>query len=373
MTDLAPAPESAANCGTSIQHIRLRRQCASTLGTLSNLNDRGIARHAVRAVCIRTALLGRTAIAALALLGGASAFAQSYPTRPVEAIVPFPPGGTFDLAARAIQPALSKALGAPVVIINRTGAGGALGTAAAARAGADGYTIAATAGSTLALPPVTLAGGTKYSPDDFVAIGNYATDVSAVLVPANSPFQDFESLVAAARAKPGKLNIGNSGNGGVSALVAAMIAKTLGVNWLDVPFGSSGAVNTALLGGEVDAGVVAMASSVALIESGRLRLLAITGNKPLQRFPSVPMLNTKGIPASALEFKIGFYVPKATPVEVVQRLSDAVKLASGDLATQSTLEKAGLVAAYDAPKDAMQATEEIHRTAKALWSEASSK
>src|SRR5438876_3850997 len=218
------------------------------------------------------AVLGRTlmvAVAAMvALVGVAPSGAQVlYPTRPIEFVIPFAPGGPTDTAIRIIQPQLSANLGVPLVLVNKAGGGGALGMDAVAKAKPDGYTLAATVRSTVTILPATQPDIT-YKISDFAVVGSYVVDSQVILVKAGAPWKTLEDLIDHAKKNPGKLSYGSAGLGTNSFFTMELLKLTYGLDMTHVPFGGSGPVKNALLGGHVQVGAAALSPTLSVIRSG---------------------------------------------------------------------------------------------------------
>jgi tripartite-type tricarboxylate transporter receptor subunit TctC len=202
---------------------------------------------------------------ALAVLAAAlPSMAQQYPTRPIEFVIPFATGGPTDTAIRVIQPQLAANLGVPVVLVNKAGAGGALGMDAVAKAKPDGYTLAATTRSTVTILPATQP-DVAYKLSDFAVIGSYAFDSVVVLVKSGGPFRTMEELVDHAKKNPGKVTYGSAGLGTNGFFAMELIKQAYGIDLAHVPFGGSGPVKNAILGGHVPVGAPALSA----VHSGR--------------------------------------------------------------------------------------------------------
>jgi tripartite-type tricarboxylate transporter receptor subunit TctC len=236
----------------------------------------------------------------LAVLGGiAPARAQQYPARPIEFVIPFAPGGPTDIAIRVIQPQLSANLGVPVVLVNKAGAGGALGMDTVAKARPDGYTLAATTRSTVTILPATQP-DVAYKLSDFAVVGSYAFDSVVVLVKTGGPFKTIEELVEHARKNPGKVTYGSAGLGTNGFFAMEMIKQAYGIDLAHVPFGGSGPVKNAILGGHVPVGAPALSAVLAVIRSGDLFPLVSTASKRLPLIPGTPTIGEKGHPEASL-------------------------------------------------------------------------
>src|SRR2546425_11374254 len=239
-------------------------------------------------------------VAALAL--GAQpvgVLAQAYPTRPVEFIIPFAPGGPTDTAIRVIQPQLSANLGVPVVIVNKAGGGGALGMDAVAKAKPDGYTLAATVRSTLTILPATQSDVT-YKVSDFAAIGTYALDSQVVMVKSGAPWKTLEELIDHAKKNPGKLTYGSAGQGTNSFFTMELLKLAYGLDIAHVPFAGSGPVKNAILGGHVQVGAASLSTMLPVIRSGDVTPLVTSATRRNPAVPTVPTLTEKGQPGISL-------------------------------------------------------------------------
>ena len=231
------------------------------------------------------------ALLLIALVAGAPAprvFAQAYPARPVEFVIPFAPGGPTDTAIRLIQPALSANLGAPVVLVNKAGGGGAIGMDAVAKARPDGHTLAATVRSTLTILPATQP-DVSYKISDFAAIGAYAIDSQVVMVKSGAPWKTLEELIDHAKKNPGKLTYGSAGQGTNSFFTMELLKLAYGLDIAHVPFAGSGPVKNAILGGHVQVGAAALSPLLSVIRSGDVTPLVTSATR---RNPALPTVLT---------------------------------------------------------------------------------
>ena len=302
----------------------------------------------------------------LAVLGGiAPATAQQYPARPIEFVIPFAPGGPTDIAIRVIQPQLSANLGVPVVLVNKAGAGGALGMDSVAKAKPDGYTLAATTRSTVTILPATQP-DVAYKLSDFAVVGSYAFDSVVVLVKTGGPFKTIEELVEHARKNPGKVTYGSAGLGTNGFFAMEMIKQAYGIDLAHVPFGGSGPVKNAILGGHVPVGAPALSAVLAVIRSGDLFPLVSTASKRLPLIPTAPTIGEKGHPEASLSTWMEIYAPAKTPKSIVDRLSAALDKTMKDPAVVAAVEKAGLVAEHHDPDDAQKLIERESETVARL-------
>lgn len=304
-------------------------------------------------------------VAALAAGGPTpGAVAQSYPTRPVEFIIPFAPGGPTDTAIRLIQPVLSANLGQPVVLINKAGGGGAIGMDGVAKAKPDGYTLAATVRSTLTILPATQP-DVPYKISDFAAIGTYAVDSQVVMVKSGSPWKTLEELIEHAKKNPGKLTYGSAGQGTNSFFTMELLKLAYGLDVAHVPFGGSGPVKNAILGGHVHVGAAALSPVLSVIRSGDVIPLVISATRRNPTIPSVPTLTEKGQPDISLSTWAELWAPAKTPKPVMDRLVQALDKAMKDPAVVAAIEKAGLQVEYNDPAATLKLVERENEVVRA--------
>jgi tripartite-type tricarboxylate transporter receptor subunit TctC len=266
-------------------------------------------------------------------------------------IVPFPPGGVADTVARPVAEALSRELKQPVVVENKTGAGGAVGMGVAARAPADGYTILMTLSSISILPEADRILGRKpaYQLNQFKPIARFTADPTVFVVRADAPWRTLQDFVADAKKKPGTYNYGSSGNYGTMHVPMEMLKSEAGFRMTHIPFTGAGPAVVALLGGQVDAVASGPASVVQQINAGKLRALAHWGDRPLAALPGVPSLKQLGYPAQFAQWS-ALFVPTGTPDDVVRKLRAAAQKVATDPAVQQVVSKAGSPLEYlDAP------------------------
>jgi len=297
----------------------------------------------------RRTLLG----AAAGLPFAGSALAQTdFPTRAINMVVGFPPGGQADLAARPTAAALEKIFRQPVVVQNRGGAAGALGNAFVARSAPDGYTLLMALSSIAVIPEAEKLFNRPppYTMDQFTPIALMNADPTMLAVPANAPWQTLEEFLAAARANPGSIPYGSSGTYGTLHVAMEMLAAAAGVRLLHVPFGGAGPAITALLGGQIQALASAPGTLTQHAASGRIRVLGCWGKERVAAFPNVPTFIERGF--SDVEFYIwaGLFAPAATPAPVQLRLREAMRAAAQDPDLIRAFTAAGAPVAYmDAP------------------------
>jgi len=258
---------------------------------------------------------------ALALACAAGAQAQTWPSRPVHLIVPFPAGSSPDLVARILTEKLAPALGQPVLVENRPGAGGNLGTALVAKAAPDGYTLGFSIPGPLAVNTV-LYKKMEYDPlKDLAPVCLVAASPNVLVVDPALGVDSVKELVALAKSQPGKLNYGSVGNGSASHLTMELFKETAAIDLVHVPYPGSPQVNAAIVSGQVAAGFVVPATAMPLIQSGRLKALAVTTSVRSAVLPEYPTLVEAGYPAVVSTAWQGVVAPAKTPGAVVERLS----------------------------------------------------
>jgi tripartite-type tricarboxylate transporter receptor subunit TctC len=291
----------------------------------------------------------RTTLTALALGFAASlAAAQSWPAKPITLVVPFPPGGSSDALARAITTPLSQSLGQPVVVESKPGAGATVGADYVAKARPDGYTLL------MGAVHHTIATSVyKKLPYDFEKSFTPITTVALVpnvlVVNAKSPATDVKSLIAQAKAAPGKLSYGSNGNGTVQHLIGTQFSTTTGVELLHVPYKGSAPLTTDLLGGQVDMSFDTLTPLVQHIKAGKLRALAVTTAKRSSTLPDVPTLAEAGMKDFDQGTWFGILAPAATPAEVIARLNaEMVKIIQSP-EFRKRMEEIGAVPVGDSP------------------------
>jgi len=275
--------------------------------------------------------------ALLAAFGAASAQAQSYPSRPITIISPFPPGGISDLTARPFAATMSRLLGQSVVVENKAGAGGAVGHAYVARAAPDGYTIMMALSSIAIIPVADEVNGRQptYQMSDFTPIALVSADPTVLMVPSGSKWKSLKDLVADAKANPGKISFSSSGLYGTTHTCFEMFQQAAGIKLLHVPYKGGGPSMAAALTGEVM--ITAQSPGVANphVKSGKFRLLGSWGGKRIATLPGVPTLREQGYDA---EFYIwaALFAPAGIPAEVAERL----RTVSRQVASQPEFNKA---------------------------------
>ena len=253
-------------------------------------------------------------------VGPGLAKADTYPSRPIKLIVPFPPGGPNDIIARVVAQRMSELLGQPVIIDNRGGAGGVVGTDAVAKAAPDGYTIGICSAGALAISASLVEKVPYDATKDLTAITLVASVPELLVVPEQFPAKDFKELVAMAKAQPGKLNFGSSGPGSMPHLAGELLKINAGIDIVHVPYrGAAPAVND-LLGGQVQ--MVFLDTPVLLphIQSGKLRPLAVAAKERAPSVPNVPTMGELGLASVDAENWYGMVGPANLPKDIVDKL-----------------------------------------------------
>ena len=271
-------------------------------------------------------LLLRILVLAVAFAFAASASAQpaneaSWPSRAIHLIVPFPAGSSPDLIARVLSEKLAPALGAPVIVENRPGAGGNLGTALVARAAPDGYTIGISIPGPLAINTV-LYRKMEYDPfKDLAPVSLVGASPNLLVVDPGLKVDSVKEFVALAQSQPGKLNYGSVGNGSTSHLTMELFKEAAGIELVHVPYPGSPQVNAAILAGQIAAGFVVPATAMPLVLSGRLKALAVTTSVRSVVLPEYPTLAEAGYPQVVSTAWNGIVAPAKTPQAIIERLS----------------------------------------------------
>ena len=283
------------------------------------------------------------------VLSISAAHAQAWtPTRNITMIVPFPPGGQADLSARPVALALEKILGRSVIVDNRSGAGGMLGNAAAARAEPDGHTLVMALSSMVFLPEAERLYDRKpsYEYDQLIPIARVLADPGVVCVRSDAPWKTLPDLVADAKKRPGQISFSSSGNYGAAHVPFEMFQQAAGIKLLHVPYRGGGPALTAFIGKQVDITAQAPGPIHPFVQEGRARLLASWAGKRTTELADIPTMIELGY--NDVEYYIwsGLFAPKGTPAATVSRLRDAMRQVMADPAVTSVFVKANSPPAY---------------------------
>jgi tripartite-type tricarboxylate transporter receptor subunit TctC len=303
----------------------------------------------------------------------AAAAAESFPTRPINVVAPFPPGGVADLMARPTAAAMEKVLKSPVVVQNKSGAAGAVGMAYVANSKPDGYTLLMALSSISIIPEADKLFDRKpaYTMDQLVPIGLISADPTILVCRADRPWKSVKELVDDAKKRPGQISYSSSGIYGTLHMAMEMLVASAGIQLKHVPTNGAGPALTALLGGHVDCLASGPAVVLPHIKAGKLRALAGWGEKRVEVLPDLPTLKELGYDA---EFYIwaGLFAPRGTPEPVMKKLRETVKAAVEDADFKAAMAKMETPVAYkDAPefqkfwdKDAKMLADAIKRVGK---------
>ena len=283
-----------------------------------------------------------SAAVAAALPGALYAQPGGYPIRPIELIVPAGAGGGTDVLARAFSEAARKHLPQPIMVINRPGASGMIGHGEMINARPDGYKLAVVFAEITIVPHL---GQSKLSYEDFIPIARLNYDPAAITVRADAPWNTIEEFLAASRAKPGDLKMGNSGPGSIWHLAHAALEDKVGVKYNAIPFGGAAPAVLALLGGHVDAVAVSPGEVAAHVASGKLKTLVVMADKRVKGFDSVPTLKERGIDLAIGTWR-GIAAPKGTPPEVIAILIEATRKSAEEPVLREALDRLSMGYAY---------------------------
>ena len=296
----------------------------------------------------------RTLVAAgLVLPALRPALAQdAYPSKPVQIFVPFPPGGVADITARPLAHVMGRLAKQSIVVVNKPGAGGSVGAAQAARAAPDGYTLLLALSSISVLPVADRLQGrpAAYELDQFAPVALISADPTVLVVRADGPYKTLKDLVDAAKAKPGTINYGSSGVYGTLHVAMEIFAQAAGIKMFHIPYQGGGPAVAALLAGQIDALASGPAPAIGQIKAGKMRALAVWGDKRLAAMPDVPSMKELGYDATFYIWS-GLFAPAATPQPVMTALRELVKRTVEDPEFKEAMAKVETPIAYlDAPQ-----------------------
>ncbi|HET8743961.1 MAG TPA: tripartite tricarboxylate transporter substrate binding protein [Ramlibacter sp.] len=290
----------------------------------------------------------RTALLAALALAGSSAFAQGapatrdFPTKPIKVVVPSPAGGPPDLIVRAILPKMHEVLGQPIIVENRAGAGGLVGTAYVAKQPADGYTWLFTTASHVNIPP--FADNVPYDPvKDFTHVTLAAQNFGqAMVVNPGVEAKNLQELIALAKKNPGKLTYANAGNGTASHIPAELMKAMSGIDILSVPYKGIPEATSDLIAGRIDIFFVGTNIALQHVQSGRLRALALTGKKRWKGLPEVPTMDEQGLRGFEKVNWFGLWLPAGAPPEIVAKIHAAVAAALQEPDVKAQFDQQGI-------------------------------
>ncbi|MSP96249.1 MAG: tripartite tricarboxylate transporter substrate binding protein [Betaproteobacteria bacterium] len=262
--------------------------------------------------------------AALGLFAAGFAAAQKWPEKPIRLVVPYPPGGNVDTAARIVAPGMQEALGQPVIIDNKAGAGGMIAGEHVAKSPADGYTLFFTANSPLLHAPIIFNRPAYQWDKDFVAVSSVSFTPIALLVHPTVSAKTLKELLELARKEPGKLTLATPSAGTTNHLLSELLQSLAGVSWLTVHYKGNAPASTAMLGGEVQVSFEQVSVSLPFIKQGRVRALAVTTDQRVSSLPEVPTFEEAGVRGMEGATFTGIVAPAGTAEAVVVRLHGAL-------------------------------------------------
>ncbi|WP_460448907.1 Bug family tripartite tricarboxylate transporter substrate binding protein [Alsobacter sp. SYSU BS001988] len=302
-----------------------------------------------RAAIAAAAALAAGALACAAPPGGA--WAQAFPSRTITLVVPYPAGGPVDVVARLIAQEAGTELGQSIIVENRAGASGIVGSQAVARAEPDGHTLVLGTNQTHATNQSLIKSTSYEAARDFAPVAGVA-DIQHVLVARKDlPAQTAGDLVKLAKDKPGALTYGSTGNGSASHLAAELFKTRAGVDLLHVPFKGAAPMTTELLAGRIDVAFATLPSVIAQIEAGELKPLAVASAKRAAKLPNTPTLGEQGVPGVEADAWFALFAPAKTPQPVVDKLYRAVAAGLARPAAQEAMERQGLTVAMKSPAE----------------------
>ena len=284
-----------------------------------------------------------------AMLWAATASAQTYPSRTVTIIVPYPPGGLIDLVARIVQPQLQAELGQAVVIENRSGAGGNIGAEAVARAAPDGHMVLL-GNPSLAISPLIYKQLNYRPQDDLAYVGQFGTVPNVLLVNPTLPVNSVKELIAHVKRNPGRLNYASNGFGTSPQMSMELFKAMTDTFIVHIPFRGSGPAVASLLAGETQMMFDNLPPVIPQIKAGKMRALAVTSLKRSSAMPELPTLDEAGMKGYDVTAWFGLNVAAATPREVVARLNAALNRATAEAKTREQLESRGATVIQGTPE-----------------------
>ncbi|CAB3875397.1 hypothetical protein LMG26689_03205 [Achromobacter animicus] len=290
------------------------------------------------------------AAAATLSLAGAAAAQATYPDRPIRLIVPFPPGGTSDVVGRIFAEALAKQIGQPVVVENRGGAGGTVGSRAVASAAPDGYTLLLGTSSTNGTNPAVYKNLPYDAVKDFTPVTQIIRVPGVIVVNKNFPAKDYASFTALIKGAPGKYSYASSGNGGATHMAMEYYKSLSGLDLMHVPYRGTGPALNDVIAGQVPILWDTAASSMAHIQSGSLRPIVVAAKSRLPQLPDVPTFAEVGLPNYDAEMWNGLLAPAGLPKDVLAKLNDASRKALADKDVQAKYAGVGAYVVADKPE-----------------------
>ncbi len=257
----------------------------------------------------------------------ATASAQTYPAKPVRLIVPFPAGGGSDVVGRIVAQKLGDRIGQQIIVDNRAGAGGSIGTEVVVKAPPDGYTVVLASTSEIAINPGIYSKLNYDTVKDLAPVAMVAATPMVVIIHPTFPIASMRDLVALAKAKPGAINVASSGAGTITHLSGELFRSMTGVTWTHVPYKGAPAALTDLASGQVQVMFSSLPAAMAFIKSNRVKPLAVSGRARAESLPQVPTVIESGIAGYEVEYWYGIFAPAATPRDALTKLGDEIAAA----------------------------------------------
>jgi tripartite-type tricarboxylate transporter receptor subunit TctC len=251
------------------------------------------------------------------------ALAQPYPSKPIRLVVGFPPGGAADFVSRAFQEPLGRALGQPIVVENRPGAGSSIAAEHVAKSAPDGYSVLIASPSSILVNPIITPKAGFQPLKDLIPVSKVSSSPLILAVNPSVPAASVKELIAHAKRNPGKLNFATSGNGSAPHLAAVLFVRLAGVDMVHVPYKGGAPAVQSVLAGDTQLSFATPPSVLPLVQAGRLRALATTSREATPLIPGVPGMGEAGLPDYEIGFWYGFFVPAGTPPDIVRRLFEA--------------------------------------------------
>ena len=296
------------------------------------------------------------------LVAAGTAWAQSYPTKPIRMIVPFVPGGNTDIIARVYAPKMAEFLGQQIVIENRGGAGGVIGTEVVARAAPDGYMLVmVSAGHTI--NPAMIKKLPYDSVKDFAPISMIADVPTAFVVHPSLPAKNVREFIAIARARPGEINYSTAGRGTVGHLAAELLSSMAKIKLVHVPYKGTGQAMVDLVAGHVQMQFASMPAAIQQVQTGRLRMIGQTGKERSAAAPGIPTMQESGLPGFVVSSGFGLFAPAGTPRTIIDRIHSALVRALNDPAVKENLAKQGAEVVASTPEQ----YDQFNRAEIAKW------
>ncbi len=296
-------------------------------------------------------MLRFVAVLLLSLAAALPGFAQDWPARPVTLIVPFPPGGSVDPLARLLSVKLSEAFKQQFIVENKPGASGSIGTAFVAKSRPDGYTFAVVF-DTHAVNPSLIPGMQFDTAKDLAPVMLVGTAPMAIATAVSKPYQNWGDVIKAAKAKPDTISFGSIGNGSLGHLTMILVQQAAGIKLVHVPYKGGGPMSTDAIGGQIELGVASVAVLAQHVKNGKLRALAVTGQKRSPSMPEVPSLSELGLPGFNALAWWGIFAPAGTPKPIIDKLHGELVKALSQADLRKTLtETLGMDLVVSSPEE----------------------